>query len=234
MAVNTPHRPLNVFHGIENNMQDGAPTPSPLLTWTYWQICKHDIVMKVKLAIKGLTFSNEHQAGCPLGLPIHQVKGESSLIGNLQWVHEHFNNASGLVKVHWIFLEAKQHRSPPNSSGSVVRLEYWNVMCNRCGHTRDYTRQIILWKLRGDIVWVSCCPITFPWVTMALLNTYSTSQADVNFSSWVQNRTHPFSSNSMAISLLKGITGEQGIPYYESFCSTNYDNDIFCTVTVAW
>lgn len=53
----------------------------------------------------GLTISNEHQTGCPLGLAVHQVKGERSLVGDLQRVHEHFNDAGGLVKVHCVFLE---------------------------------------------------------------------------------------------------------------------------------
>lgn len=74
-----------------------------------------------KNCIWGLTISNEHQTGCALSLAIHQVKGERSLISDLQRIHEHLNDAGRLVKVHCVFLEAG------NSDSSDVI----------CGHARQ-------------------------------------------------------------------------------------------------
>lgn len=64
------------------------------------------------MCLRPLTISNEHQTGCTLGLAIHQVEGERSLIGDLQRVHEHFNDAGRFVKVHGVFLKKmKKHKS---------------------------------------------------------------------------------------------------------------------------
>lgn len=72
----------------------------------------HSINMEVK-KLQSLTISNEHQTGCALSLAIHQVKGERSLVGDLQRVHEHLNDASGLVEVHCIFLEEMKQKNTP-------------------------------------------------------------------------------------------------------------------------
>lgn len=55
-----------------------------------------------------LTVSNEHQTGCTLCLAVHQVKGESSLVSDLQRVHKHLNDAGRLIKVHRVFLEGER------------------------------------------------------------------------------------------------------------------------------
>lgn len=57
-----------------------------------------------------LTVSNEHQTGCALCFAIHQVEGERSLISDLQRVHEHFNDAGRLIKVHRVFLDRKRKK----------------------------------------------------------------------------------------------------------------------------
>lgn len=52
-------------------------------------------------------------------------------------------------------------------------------------------------------------PLTSPWEIILSLNTYSTFPLADIFSAWSQKRTLPFSSNSTASSLFRGITAER-------------------------
>ena len=65
-----------------------------------------------EVKVAGLTISNENQTGCTLSFAVHQVKGEGSLIGDLQRVHKHLNDAGRLVKLHCVLLEDQIKPNP--------------------------------------------------------------------------------------------------------------------------